>query len=150
MASRLLLQTVQAAEYLLLEEAPEIAVPGRRMWLWPSVAAMLLVLLGLVSVLHFREKPPAEPRVVRFTIPLPERGILGQSLSLSPDGRRLAFIVSGESGIRLWVRALDSLQSHLLVGATAIRAAHTFWYAEHGHARRPFAGEHCRTLHDRG
>src|SRR5262249_20977694 len=97
---------------LLLEKTPEIAVPARRMWLWPSVAAMFLVMLGLVSFRPFREIATGEPRVVRFTIPLTEKGILGQVLSLSPDGRRLAFIVSGESGVRLWVRALDSLQSH--------------------------------------
>jgi Tol biopolymer transport system component len=51
--------------------------------------------------------------VVRFTIPLPEKGGFGQYLSLSPDGRRVAFIISGEGGTRLWVRALDSLQLRL-------------------------------------
>ena len=101
---------------LLLEKTPEIAVPARRMWLWPSVAAMLLVMLGLVSFLQFRRKPPAEPRVVRFTIPLPEKGILGEFLSLSPDGKRFAFTVSVGSSVQLWMRALDSLQSHPLAG----------------------------------
>jgi eukaryotic-like serine/threonine-protein kinase len=97
------------------EVAANAASTSRFAWMaWPA-GVFLLTTLGL-SLLHFREMPPAEPRVVRFTIPLPEKGILGPFLSLSPDGRRLAFSVSGEGSTRLWVRALDSLQSHPLVG----------------------------------
>jgi eukaryotic-like serine/threonine-protein kinase len=98
--------------------AETIAAPSRsRLGVIASTVAVVTTLsLAALAFIHFREKPPAAPEVVRFTIPLPEKGGFGQYLSLSPDGRRVAFIISGEGGTRLWVRALDSLQWHPLAG----------------------------------
>lgn len=51
--------------------APD-AEPVKRGWLWASVAAVLLVALVLVSLVHFREtSATVEP--VRFTVPPPGR-----------------------------------------------------------------------------
>jgi Tol biopolymer transport system component len=78
---------------------------------WVLAASFGLVLAALATV-HFREKSP-EPGVVRFQISPPEGGgFSGRSLSLSPDGRRLAFTAPAKSGSNLlWVRALDSVEA---------------------------------------
>jgi len=103
----------------LLEEAPAPSVAAKRperRWLWPAAVGVFLLAFAALAFVHFREKPPAAPQALRFTIPLPENGNLGQYLSISPDGRRVAFIFSSQGTTRLWVRALDSLQSHPLAG----------------------------------
>jgi eukaryotic-like serine/threonine-protein kinase len=102
--------------------APE---PGgaRRLWLAWSVAAVLLLAFAGLSLLHFRETPPAEPNL-RFTIPLPGN-IFAGFVTLSPDGRRLAIQFATEGTNHLWLRSLDSPQLQLLPGTENVRAA--FW-----------------------
>jgi eukaryotic-like serine/threonine-protein kinase len=78
-----------------------------------SVAAALVMALAAVSFLHFREKPPAPAAPVRFQIPAPENTTLGPWLSMSPDGRKLAFVAGG----RLWVHFLESGESRDLTAA---------------------------------
>jgi eukaryotic-like serine/threonine-protein kinase len=99
------------------------AVPHARAairWRNAAVALAALALAGLaLAVVHFRETPPqAVP--VRFQIPAPEKGSFGSTgLALSPDGRQLAFIASGADGrAMLWVRPLDSVTAHALLGTT--------------------------------
>jgi len=75
-----------------------------------SVAALLVVGLAAVSLLHFTEKPPAPALPVRFQIPAPESTTLGPFPMLSPDGRKLAFLAGG----RLWVHFLESGESRQL------------------------------------
>jgi len=80
--------------------------PGidRRGWLGWSVAAIATLGLAALAFLQFREKPSsASP--VRFQIQSPEN--TAPLLKLSPDGRKLAFLVAG----RLWVHFLDSGES---------------------------------------
>jgi serine/threonine protein kinase len=87
--------------------------PSRRRSPVPrALAATLAMALAVVSMIHFRVTPP-EPSVVRFQISPPEGGAFtGRSLSLSPDGRRLAFTALTKSGSPLlWVRALDSVEA---------------------------------------
>ncbi len=80
----------------LLEEVadPTRAQPsaGLRPWLgavaW-GVAALVTLALGVLAFIHFREQTAlAEP--VRFQIPPPGKTAI-TSLSVSPDGRRVAF-----------------------------------------------------------
>jgi hypothetical protein len=99
------------------EGAPE---PGgaRRLWLGWSVAALLAVGLAPVAFLHFRKKPPAPTTRVRFQIPAPENAT--RAFSLSPDGRKLAFI----AGDRLRVHFLESGESRDL---TATEGWVPFW-----------------------
>ena len=72
-----------------------------------SVAALLAIALAAVSFLYFRENPPSLAAPVRFQIPPPEHTTLGAMVSLSPDGRKLAFLAGG----RLWVHFLESGES---------------------------------------
>ena len=83
-----------------------------------GVFALIAAALGFV---HFREKPAA---VVRFQVPLPDKGAFGRFLALSPDGHKLAFNTTGPEG-GLWVRDLDSLELRLLPGTQNVFSI--FW-----------------------
>ncbi len=94
-----------------------------RHWLWPSVAGVATLALAALAFIHFREKAPAAPEPVRFQIPAPEKGSFMSGLSVSPDGRRIAFPVRGPDGrISLWVHSLGSLESRLLAGTEGAAA----------------------------
>jgi Tol biopolymer transport system component/predicted Ser/Thr protein kinase len=98
----------RAIEWSASGETPFLAgareAGGARRWLAWSVAAATVLGLAAVAFLHFREKPPPPAVPVRFQIPAPENA---GRFSLSPDGRKLAFIAGG----RLWVHFLDSGES---------------------------------------
>ena len=87
------------------------------------VAGVLLIALGILSFIHFRETPPVAP-MTRLHILLPEKAVFGGRMALSPNGRRLAFIATGPEG-GVWVRDLDSLEARLLPGTQ--NAFNAFW-----------------------
>jgi eukaryotic-like serine/threonine-protein kinase len=92
---------------------------------WPAVAATLAVVLGALTFIHFREQPPAA-ELMRFQIPPPEKVTVGNQLSLSPDGHRLAFIARGAEGVvQIWVRSLDTLDARPVSGTEG--ADGPFW-----------------------
>ncbi len=107
----------------LLEGAPaEVASgaaalppPRKTQWLWPAVAAVLLLSTGALALVHFREKPPvAAP--MRFEI-LPPAKTTINTFALSPDGRKLILDARGADGrSSLWIRLMDSLQARELPG----------------------------------
>ncbi len=111
----------------LLEVAPQTAPLPQRAWQWPAVAgALLLIALGLASYVLFRENPQAAIEIVRFQIPAPDKGSFNIYLTLSPDGRKLAYVADGADGrSRLWIRNIDSLESRPLAGTEG--AASPFW-----------------------
>jgi len=87
-------------------------------------AALLLAATLVLAVLYFRR---AEPRAetMRFILPAPDKTTYRGELSLSPDGRRLAFVVTSVGGRSLWVRALDSVEARELPGTA--EASQPFW-----------------------
>jgi serine/threonine protein kinase/Tol biopolymer transport system component len=91
------------------------AIPARASKLPWAVAAALLLGLAALAFRHFREQPSAAP-TVRFQVSAPDGTQLGPYVSVSPDGRRLAFRVRDEAGYRIWIRSLDSLEAHSLAG----------------------------------
>ena len=96
-----------------------------RMWMAISGAA-LVALAGLAVWWYPRAAPPAAP--VAFTIAPPPGQALANGpglLSVSPDGRRVAFVTGGGDTGQLWVRTLASLTSERFDRATG--AWHTFW-----------------------
>ncbi len=126
-------QRLQAiGDYRLLLDPEDEAVgseqpnPAYKRWLWPGVAVLLLAALGVVSFTHFREKPPAAPELLRFQIYPPEKAAFGESLALSPDGRRIAFTTVGTDGrSQISIRDLDALDSRVLPGTES--ATEFFW-----------------------
>ncbi len=93
--------------------------PGsRRLWLVVAIAAVPVLVAAFFSYLFFRPKPLAAVDEVRFQISLPEKTTFtGGAPIVSPDGRKLAFILTGADGkSRLWIRSLDTLDAHPLEG----------------------------------
>jgi len=106
----------------LPEDAPSLAAVGRpvkkpwRMWVERAVAAVFILATALLAFLYFHQKTPAS-QAIRYEIPLPERFNPNVGVSLSPDGRKLAFVGAGADGqSRLWVRSIDALDSQPLQG----------------------------------
>ena len=89
-------------------ETPTVPAPAptKRSWLWPSVAVVLAIALGVTAWALWPKA--ASTKVTRFEIPLPENVSFSQYVSLSPDGRKLAFNATGEQS-GLWIRDLDAL-----------------------------------------
>ena len=117
----------EIADWNLLLDEDVIETPSRvrsrAPWLWPSVAAAVL-LLGAIAlgVLLLRKAPPVAQEV-RSQIPQPE-GLTfnaGTQAAISPDGRWLAFPARGSDGVsRMYVRSLDSLEVRPLPGSEGI------------------------------
>ncbi len=95
--------------------------PGRRWLLWAvgGVAGMFVAATILFAFLYFRQgQRPVVSQAVRFEVPLPEKtSFTGGAPTVSPDGRKLAFIATGADGqSRLWVRSLDTVELRPLQG----------------------------------
>jgi serine/threonine protein kinase len=90
----------------------------RGAWFWIAAAALFAVIATLLAVVHFLEKP-STPERVRFQVSPPENSAFNGVFSLSPDGRRLAFITTdSQSRTLLWVHSLDSGESRSLGSAS--------------------------------
>ena len=113
------------------------SLPARRRiskhlpWIVSAILFIALVALLPVVATHLREAP-AEVRAVRSFIPSPEKasfefvGLTGGPLTMSPDGRRVAFAARTGDGKRLlWVRSLDALTAQALTGTEG--ASFPFW-----------------------
>jgi serine/threonine protein kinase/Tol biopolymer transport system component len=136
------------------QAAPE--TKGWREQVALAVAGVLMLSLAAVSFIHFRETPP-EQRVVRFQVPAPAKSNIAL-FNLSPDGRWLVFPAGG----KLWLRALDSLQTQPLPGtegASTLLRGSEFWspdsqyiaFFSQGKLRKiAFAGGPAQTLCDVG
>ena len=100
-------------------------------WGWIAAAVLLLV-AGALSSVHFRERPP-EAQVARFQLTMPPGQHLASvtgspSLSLSADGRLAAFVAASEDGRRrIWLRSLDSVAARPLVGAEGTGVTFGCW-----------------------
>ena len=98
--------------------------PGFKIGLWPAVAAGLLIALAATTWALWPSPPPPPAEATRFEIPQ-----VGSSsfLSISPDGRTLAFVATGaDDRIMLWVRNLATLASRPLDGTEGVTGT-PFW-----------------------
>ena len=108
--------------------APYVAARRSRERLGWLVAGVLL-LVGALSVpfavVHFREPTP-DNHPIRFVILAPDRGsVSGTPPSISPDGRRLAFVATLDGKTQLWIRSIESATAQPLVGTDG--ADFPFW-----------------------
>ena len=107
--------------------APAVADPvlsqPRATFGWMAATAVLLLALGALSWVHFREAPVPQPST-RFQIPPPEMSVVSM-FAVSPDGRYVAMDSVSEGHYRLWIRPLDSLQAQVLQGTDD--ASYPFW-----------------------
>jgi serine/threonine protein kinase/Tol biopolymer transport system component len=95
----------------------------RRLWFALISALVLITLIPVVAILWvFRASPPvSELRLEITTPPTP----VPASLSISPDGRTIAFVATVDNQSRLWLRALDSAAPRPLAGTES--AQNPFW-----------------------
>jgi len=107
---------------------------NRERLIWIAVTA-LLVLAALPFVVAYFRRPTGVNTAVRSFILPPEKstfnfvGLNAGPITLSPDGRRLAFVASASEGRDLlWVRSLDAQEAHSLDGTEG--AFNPFWSAD--------------------
>ena len=107
-------------------EASTAGAPRRVL---PAIVASALgaaLVTGLATWVLTRPAPPAPAPPMRFAIPAPEKTLLTPALSLSPDGRHLAFIArTPGSQPQIWVRSLDSTDVRPLAGSDSVSGL--FW-----------------------
>jgi Tol biopolymer transport system component len=104
---------------------PPAAARGRLPWMAATaVAAAVAVATAIPTLRHLRETPPPAPPEMRveITTPATEAPL---DFALSPDGRALVFVASGEGPSRLWVRPLDQAAARPLAGTEGARGP--FW-----------------------
>src|SRR5262245_18681525 len=115
-----------------LEVAALSAMPERtdkprmlpREWMaWAVIAVLSLATLGLTWA-YLTRQPPSDGRVMRFSILPPENSSFGQ-ITVSPDGRHLAFTATTGGKVQLWVHAFDSNEAKPLAGTQG--AIGPFW-----------------------
>ena len=95
----------------------------------PLIAALAVAVLGLIAlavpaVRHLRETPTPAPPETRLEIATPAASDL-VSFALSPDGRQIVFVASGDGASRLWVRPLETTAAKPLAGTDG--ASYPFW-----------------------
>jgi eukaryotic-like serine/threonine-protein kinase len=89
-----------------------------------AVASVALVVAAAFAFAYFRPNAAPSPQSVRFQIPPPGQSA-AEHFVLSPDGRMLVFVATAGGADQLWVRPLDSLESHALAGTDG--ATYPFW-----------------------
>jgi hypothetical protein len=116
----------------------------RELLAWIVASAAVLATLALA--LAYLERTRVDVRAVRSFILPPEKSTFnfgrgtGASISLSPDGRRLAFVAATAGGGNLlWVRSLDALSAQALAGTEG--ATYPFWSPEEPFRRVFCAGQ---------
>lgn len=98
---------------------PQSGRRERAAWIIAILAASAAVVLAMLA---FRPLPEApEMRVEVTTPPTPDP----ISFAVSPDGRRLAFVASGDGAPRLWLRDLETAALQPLAGTEG--ASYPFW-----------------------
>ncbi len=109
------------------ESAP--AVSSRTTRRSVALIALLAVALAIASTLIalYLRNVPAEAPEMRLEISLPPDTDQG-SMTISPDGRRVAFVKSSEGRGQIWIRPLNSLTAQMLQGTEG--AMFPFWSAD--------------------
>jgi eukaryotic-like serine/threonine-protein kinase len=108
------------------ERASKRRLFGNAELVWIVAVVLLLGLLISLpfTIAHFRHEP-METQTSRFFVSPPEKSTLG-TVTVSPDGRRLAFIARDTAGkTLLWLRPLDALTAQSLAGTDD--AIYPFW-----------------------
>jgi len=92
-----------------------------------AIAAAFAAAAGVFGVLALRARAPRrDAPVLQFEVRPPEGASFGNSMALSPDGRRLAFVAADEKDIdRLYVRSFEALGAPPFPGTEGARFP--FW-----------------------
>ena len=95
--------------------------------IWPTAVAVLAVALAALAYLYLRPAPAAPAEAVRFEIVQPSGVAFSDSLAISPDGRKLAFIATGAGDRDLvFVRVAGRVEARPLAGTDGV-LGRPFW-----------------------
>jgi Tol biopolymer transport system component len=108
---------------------------SRELLAWSVTVCVLVAALAL-GAFEYLQRAPQGAQTMRFFVFPPETWTLARSgtvttgstapVSVSPDGRRIAFVAgSAEGKFLLWVRSLDTLTAQALAGTDGASAP--FW-----------------------
>jgi serine/threonine protein kinase len=108
-----------------VEISPATSGPRRNRWGWLAAGVMIgLAVASVAATLYLRR--PTDTAPTRFSIPIPDVGPFGSFASVSPDGRRIAFVAQNSlSTSALFIRALDAQDAQMLPGTEG--AIFPFW-----------------------
>ncbi len=117
-----LMEGVTTRGSTLAEEAPlDIPTGWRAAARWTLVAVLAV---ALVAVLLSRG-PSGETDGLTARFEFPTEAGAPLHLSVSPDGRQIAYVATFEGQERIWIRSMDSIESRVL--ADTADAAYPFW-----------------------
>jgi Tol biopolymer transport system component len=97
---------------------------GRLPWIVATAAMLGIVAMATPTVRYLRQAPPPAPPEMRVEITTPATDA-PLEFALSPDGRSLVFVASGDGPPRLWLRPLDQTEARPLAGTEG--ATTPFW-----------------------
>jgi len=120
----------RALEWAAEPVAQSAPARPRRGWLAWGVAATFALIAAALAFLHFRTAAPPEAELMRFQIPVPDElhFTSSEGVSISPDGRKLAFVALDSGGVpRVWLRTLESTEARVLPGTDTINSPAPFW-----------------------
>jgi serine/threonine-protein kinase len=118
------LQAIGEARFILEEPEEPVSLPpappSRQARIHPwqaAVAAMVLVSLASLALLWRATRPVGQP-LLRFSVDLGPGAIPGSHFpaAISPDGRRIAYLVRKDRATRLATRLLDQAEATVLSG----------------------------------
>jgi Tol biopolymer transport system component len=114
-------------------------------WIATVAAAAALLFAGM-SLGVSRSRTP-EPAPMRFVVTAPENTTLTSAGFPSTDGRHVAFIADRGGHSTLWIRSVESVDAHPLLGTEGATAP--FWSPD-GRAIAFFAGGKLKTVNIAG
>ncbi len=84
----------------------------QRFWM---IACAFLFLVAVLLAFLYLQRPVPDMRLAILSIPPPKDSSFSNSIAISPDGSKIAFIAAAPNGSSaLWVRSLDSLNSRII------------------------------------
>jgi serine/threonine protein kinase/Tol biopolymer transport system component len=117
-------------EEALSEPSTPIAVPWQkspRVSIVLAAAVLLVVALAISGAIRLRETPIPSLPEMRLQIETPSKSS-PLEFALSPDGRYIVFVASGDGPERLWLRTLDNTRAQAVAGTDGAR--YPFWSAD--------------------
>jgi eukaryotic-like serine/threonine-protein kinase len=116
-------------ERVLEEAPPSLRRPSSRLpWIAAALAGTIAIGATAASLMLYRRTPPPDTRVFvsDFVAPTTPTGPPALRLSMSPDGRKIAYIAPDANGrLAIWIHALNSLSAQPLAGT--LNATAPFW-----------------------